>query len=234
MITATINQPCIFPRLHLIDRLNYSDVYVNLVSAQFSRHNDQAVLMVSDRGTLREIRIPIRHTGLQSVALTDAIYARDDRWESKTIKTLAQIWSRAPGKEYALDIFRTCIRDMINGCPVADMGHAQLLFARSLLGIQTEIVLDGAVSGKIDGDPSEWMLSLCESVRASAYYCGKVAFDAYIDKSEWARRGVTFIPQDWTPPAIGQARLNTSLLDVVAHGDDAVSALKSGLTWRNK
>ena len=216
---CTVNQPCLFPRLHIMNRAARVKTFLVLSSAQFMRKSDQALLWVTLRGVPTSIRIP---TTSGRVPLREKFVQLDERAMGKILRRIKSEWPKTADAEGALALLEVELR-ATNGRSMAQCGLHSMRHRSNILGLTgTTFVDDVDVAPPIPGDPSGWMLDQCLNIGASSYYAGGTAINAYIDHDKWKRRGVRLLEQDWKVPKeivdlLGH-EVSTSVLDVIAHG----------------
>jgi len=222
MRVITVNQPAIYPRIHLFDRAAVADRYVFLGSAQFTRRTTEQSVMAFADGLLR---VPVAHAG--RFAIDETRFTADERWARKSIARLQHLYGKLPGyskwSEHVGDTFRRCAA----GATVGEIGRETFMLGLEVFGIEVETVEDCEICEPIEGAPSKWMQELTRLSEGEFYYCGGAAVDAYLDADDWQRAGIRHAAQEWTPPDYAaDIPRNLSMLDVMFRGDDAIAMLR--------
>jgi len=236
---VTVNQPCVFPDLHLFERIMRSDINVNMASAQFSRQGWQSVYHLKVGGAKRNMPVPVRHYGYW-VRIDEAEIADEQRWRKKHFGTIGQFYSRAPFYRKYIGDIESLIMDGVYG-NIGELAKATMLWGLSCLRIDcvtVNSVEDGLryretdhagtlvwiddlnVCDRQEGEPSNWVLNLAAAFGADEYYCGGVASSKYLDHEAFACQGIRLVPQDWRCPKylqVDQAPFigNLSIIDLL-------------------
>lgn len=238
MKIVTINQPCVFPRTHLLERAAVADVYIHMSSAQFVRQGDQSLfpLRKTTKKSIEEFksRMPTQHLG-EFRSVLDAQLSKDDhnykKWLHKTRKMLKYEYSKLSGWKSAQDYFEYVVGLIEDGeTSVGVVGEKSMEYAIDCMGIELDAIhRDVDVTEVLHGDPSLWVKNLTSSVGGTHHYTGEVATMKYLDFDDWAKDGMQFIPQNWKCPDYVEdgKRMSVSLFDVLVRGQSAVDLLKA-------
>ena len=222
---VTVNQPCPFPALHIINRVLQSDVSVHLQSAQFvrrmkespARQNAYEIVLGNERHWLT---IPVKHTGKQGVRLRDAEIDYSQDWQSKHLKTISQAY----GKKLYYDQVFPFVHDvlMMQHPSLAHLSIASMNAVFQFLRIDVAMTLDDDLP-VFEGDPSRWMLAITKALGGTEYFCGQWAIENYLDMGAFLEAGVVPIGQDWKCP---EGVLNVSVIDLLMNrGPDSILLL---------
>lgn len=215
---VTINQPCIFPDLHLFERILKSNVSINMRTAQFSRQGWQSVYHIKTSQGRLNLTVPVKHCGHWIPINRAKIAWKDARWVKKHIRTIEQSYRKAPYFDAVIDgvvrIFMTQWEY------VGDMALDSMVLGFQWLGEHVITTHDDELlpEGRPE-DASNWVLAMCKLAGATEYYCGKIASDEYLRYRDFEQAGIQVIPQNWYcpeyrqiyPPFIG----NLSILDLM-------------------
>ena len=222
---VTVNQPCPFPALHVINRMLRSDVSVHLSSAQFvrrmkdsaARQNAYEIVLGGER---RWLTIPVKHTGKQGVRLRDAEIDYSQEWQWKHLKTIRQAYSKKPYFDQVFPFVHDILS--VEQPSLAHLSIQSMIAVFQYLRIDVTMTLDDELP-VIDGDPSGWMLAVTKALGGTEYFCGQWAIEYYLDQGAFLDAGVVPIGQNWKCP---DGILNVSVIDLLMnHGPLSILVL---------
>lgn len=217
--------------MHVVQRAAVSDVWVSLRSAQFVRQGDQSLFPLRKGGKEYRIRIPMKRKR-RSTPICETEYMDDPRFIRKTRATLHSLYGRMSGYTMAMDYFEEVVGMLEDGESLASVGEWSILHCMKAFGIDVdEFLIDSKIAGVVVGDPSAWMRDLTLASGCKVHYTGGVASAKYLDSDDWAKNGLRYVPQNWTPPDYaGDGKLiSLSAFDVLARGQDAIDCVKKSL-----
>lgn len=216
---VTANQPCVFPQIHLFERILTSNVNVNMRTAQFSRQGWQSVyyLKTANHGKF-SLTVPVKHYGRWVPIKKAEVAYGDGRWVGKHIRTIEQNYRKAPYFDMVIDsIIRIFMTEWES---IGDMALETMLLGYRWLEFNVITVNDDELlpNGRPE-NPSDWVLAMCKQAKATEYYCGKVASDRYLKYADFKKAKIDVVSQDWEcpeysqlyPPFVG----NLSIIDLM-------------------
>lgn len=220
MSRVTIFQPCYFAPLYLFQRIVDSDVWVSLLSAQYTRRTPQGVATIAPlHGGRMRLRVACR-SGFASI---DRTVLSEGRWKHKHLGSLRQAYAAAPHVDFMVEIARTVLTR-----PSETLGELSMASMLAVLELLRE---DGVWKGSLVADAevlrngdrprgSEWMLELARRLEAREYSCGRVGMESYLDVAAFERSGIRVCPQEWMAPAYAPGNAEgvgtLSILDLLA------------------
>ncbi|MGH7789800.1 MAG: WbqC family protein [Candidatus Binatia bacterium] len=220
MSRLTIFQPCYFAPLYLFQRIVDSDVWVSLLSAQYTRRTPQGVATIAPlRGARMRLRVPCQR-GFPPIETTKI---DGDQWKRKHLGSLRHAYAAAPHVDFMLELAGSVLAQPAD--TLGDLVMASMLAPLELMrqdGVWTgTIVRDSAVIPNGSAlRASAWMLSLAQALEAREYLCGEVGLRQYLDVTSFERCGIAVRAQQWKAPAYAKGATNgvgsLSILDLLA------------------
>lgn len=190
---TVIYQPCYYPKIHYLARINNADHFVIFDDVEFSRRSRQHRAEVNF-GDKRWLTIPVRHTG-QDTLVNEARIDNSQRWQEKHMGTLKH--------KYGGDV--TLFQSYYDKTKDSDEPLLCAFTTDTLLELLAQFDIDSDVhySSEIPvshpGDPSEYLAKLTQYVSGDVYVCGQGVYDDYLDDEAFTSRGIDIEIQDWTP-----------------------------------
>lgn len=220
---ATINQPCLFPRMHLFERAAVADYWVHMSSAQFVRNGDQSLFPMRLNGEEVSVRVPTKKGRLTRIV--DVVGVDDPRFVRKLMLRLKADYGKLAGFEAGMGYVEFVLKALADD-GFAAAGEASVEYCMGVFEIEMESIFrDVDLMVPPVGDPSGWVRELTARSGATVHYAGGVASDKYINKEDWDAHGISFHPQEWTSPDYARdgSLRSLSAFDVIIRGVDAIS-----------
>lgn len=220
MSRLTIFQPCYFAPLYLFQRIVDSDVWVALLSAQYTRRTPQGVATIAPlRGESMHLRVPCQR-GFLPIEETKI---DGDQWKRKHLGSLQHAYAAAPHVDFMLELAGSVLSQPAD--TLGDLVMASMVAPLELMrqdGVWTgtmvrdsEVIPNGSALRA-----SAWMLSLAQALQAREYLCGEVGLRQYLDVASFERCGIAVQAQQWKAPAYAKGATNgvgsLSILDLLA------------------
>lgn len=195
---GVINQPCLFPEVHVIHRLWWvgqdMGFFVLMNKAQFQRKYGMAAA-----------RFPNSTVGM-SLAPVEGRAPCKDRFLASNLETWRYDMNKAVFRKYPSQamsklaiIFDICKE----GRNYADTCMELTVLIKELAGIHCLIIPDDECDPPVEHDPCGWILSMCKRLHITDYFCGAKISKEYLDLERCKAENVNIIFQDWLPPADG-------------------------------
>lgn len=222
---ASINQPCLFPRMHLMERAAVADHWVHMSSAQFVRNGDQSLFPMRMNGAEVSVRVPTKKNGLEPIS--NVVGADDPRFVRKLRSRLKADYGKLDGFSAGME-YVDFVLDRLSSDGFAKAGSDSVEYCMDVFGISMESIRqDSDLMVPPVGDPSGWVRELTARSGATIHYAGGVASDKYINKKDWDAHGILFKPQNWRSPdyANDGSLMSLSAFDVIVRGEDAISMI---------
>ena len=208
--TTVIYQPCYFPKLHYLARVNSADDFIIFDDVEFSRRSRQHRAEIDFHGK-QWLTIPVKHTG--TTLLKNAKIDNSGRWQEKHQKTLKHKY----GTESSLfdEYFEaSATQDDSN---LIDFTTDTLFELFNQFDVETSVHWSSKIPVEHPGDPSEYLAALTEYVSGDTYLCGQGVYDGYLDTSFFDSRGIKVKTQNWDSEWEGG---NVCSLDVLFNTDN--------------
>lgn len=210
-VKTVVYQPCYFPKLHYISRINNADNLIIFDDVEFSRRSRQHRAEI-DFNDKRWLTIPIRHTG-SNIKINEALIDNSQRWQDKHMGTLRHKYNENID---FLQSYYDQTRDLEHPLFVEfTVNTLDALFNK--FNINTTVHRSSEIPISHPGDPSEYIAQLTEYTSGTVYVCGQRAYDEYLDDSFFHDRGIDIEVQDWTP---NWPDGNVCSLDVLCNADN--------------
>ena len=186
-------QPVYYPKLHYLARLARADEFVVFDTAEFSRQSRQHRAPI-EYGGKTWLTIPIHH-GDDSSSLREVKIDMSKKWGRKHLMTL-----QAKYGGNASDMFADLYESLDTDATLNDITVPLLL--RLLEQFDIEIAVTRASELDVPyerGEPSEFLARVTEHLGYETYYCGKRAYENYLQQDPFEQRGIAIETQDWEP-----------------------------------
>jgi len=198
MSVCVISQPRFFPGLHYLHRMMVADVFVIFDTVQFSpRHEENRAKLKTPQGP-QWLTVPMRKLGREQLIL-DTRIANSQPWQRKAIKTLNNLYSRAPYyKAYAPEIIS------IIEAPhetLTELDRASWEPALQLLGITCKFIASSELP--VSGKGPRLLLDICKYLGSDVYLSGAFGRD-YLDVAEFTAEGVAVRFHEYSCPVYPQ------------------------------
>jgi len=191
MNRVVIYQPYYFPKLHYLARVNKAQEFIIFDDVKLmtpSEHHRTEI----EFGSKQWLTVPIRGSG--NVQIKDAEVNTTERWPDQHYKTLKHKYGQ--GVEIFEKYYNTWARQ-----DELKLTEVTVPLLKELL-VHFEIDVNIRRSSEIDihgADASEYLARLTEWVDGDQYFCGRTAYDAYLDESAFKSRNIELQIQDWEP-----------------------------------
>lgn len=190
---TVVYQPCYYPKLHYLARINSADKFIIFDDVEFSRRSRQhrAEIQFGDKQWLT---IPVQHTGSKTL-VNEAKIDNSQRWQDKHMGTLKHKYG-GDASLFQPHYERTEQSDAPSLCAFTSETLLELL---NQFGIETETHYSSELPVSHPGDPSEYLARLTQHISGDIYVCGQEVYHDYLDEAVFASRGIEVEIQDWTP-----------------------------------
>lgn len=194
---GVINQPCLFPEVHVIHRLWWASqapgLFVMMNKAQFQRKYGMAAA-----------RFPHHTIGASLQPVTERVPCAK-RMLLEDMSTWRADMTRYVSKQYpkeALQKLDTVFSIVADGRNYADACFDMTEIVGGLIGADNCIIRDTKCE-VVENDPCGWIISMCNRLHIDEYFCGAKISKEYLDLSRCDSAGVKIVFQDWLPPKDG-------------------------------
>jgi hypothetical protein len=188
-----VYQPCYYPKLHYLSRINSADEFIIFDDVEFSRRSRQHRAEVNF-GDRRWLTIPVHHTG-EDTLIKEAKIDNSSRWQQKHTGTLKHKY----GSDSSL--FQTYYDETkrTETPLLVDFTTSILLELLDQFNINVSVQYSSELPVSHPGDPSEYLAKLTKHVSGDVYICGQDVYDEYLDDTAFESKGIEIEIQDWTP-----------------------------------
>ncbi len=189
---GTINQPCLFPPVHVIHKIVWSDVFVLMGQANFKREYKMSSMLLKGFSLGVPLKKSTSYTSCNNRYIVDDL----STWRAGALKKASKYYdSKAVYK------FKLLLDLLIEGASLTENAFKTTQCCLNLLGSVTPILTDSDVT-PIRGDPSKWVLALCKQHKIDHYIFGALR-STYLDKQLFVKNNIQLLVQDWVPPLDG-------------------------------
>lgn len=189
-------QPTCFPPAYIFQRAYAADTVVLMGSAQMTavspaedgtkKKTGQKHLRLGGGADVTDFAIP---TVGSMKPINETMLDSQSNWRDKLITTVRQRYSKSAELELVTDILDHCLQSDTLG----ELNTKAFTSVCAMLGISTPILPDTIAEKASKGD---WVINLVLAAGGDTLLTGKPS-TAYMDKDEFARRGVEIRVQDW-------------------------------------
>lgn len=209
-------QPVYFPKLHYLARIQDADVFVIFDSAEFSRQSRQHRTQIEYR-EVDWLTIPVHHDG--TVRIKNARIDMAKHWGKKHLKTLQVKYGGTAPSPY-----EPLYDALTNDARLTDIVIPTLLKTIDLFDIDIDIYLSSRIELEYKkGDASNYLARLTENFNCDTYYCGKNAYESYLDDAPFNQRDIEIGIQDWES---SWPEGNVNCLDVIYQAENPTEYIK--------
>lgn len=195
---VSIHQPHYLPWLRYLDKIARSDVFLILDDAEFNKNGWQNRNRVKAPEGARILTLPVHHRLGQRI---DEIALRQDLpWARKHLKTLEQLYARAPFLAELLPGLRGLYERPWTS--LVDLAVEMLKWHMELLEIRTPLVRTSELG--VGGRATPRLVDLVRAVGGSAYLTGAHALGAYLEPTLFEEAGLGLRVHEWACPAYDQ------------------------------
>lgn len=204
-------QPLYFPRLHYLARLETAEVFVIFDIAEFSRQSRQHRTEI-DYGGQSWLTIPVSHQN-DSDPIKDVSVDMSERWWKTHRKTITAKYGNEAPEPFVSEFDLELNQDI-------SLGEFTVPLLRKIINIfdiNIQIRLASEVEIEyIKGNASRYLARVTDYFNCDTYYCGRNAYDSYLDKEEFKSRGIEISIQRWES---SWSSGNVNCLDVIYQSD---------------
>lgn len=191
--SVVIYQPCYYPKLHYLARINSADVFVVFDDVEFSRRSRQHRCEI-DFGSNRWLTIPVKHDGDRTL-IKDARIDNSARWHTEHLETLVHKYGSDARR---FEPYYNAVAD--DEYPhLVDVTVPTLRELLDALEVNVELYRSSRMDATHSGDATTYLADLVEEVDGDEYICGRRAYENYLVESEFERRDIDVEIQDWEP-----------------------------------
>jgi hypothetical protein len=190
---TVIYQPCYYPKLHYLARINDADQFIIFDDVEFSRRSRQHRAEINF-GDKQWLTIPVQHTGAKTL-INEAKIDNSQRWQDKHMGTLKHKY----GGDATLFQPYYDRTEQSDEPALCEFTSETLLELMDQFGIKTETHYSSEIPISHPGDPSEYLAELTQYVSGDTYVCGQGVYDEYLDETVFASKGIDIEIQYWTP-----------------------------------
>lgn len=197
---VSIMQPGYLPWLGYFNLVAMADVFVIYDDVAYDKNGWRNRNRLLAQGQAQWITVPARHSGLGSQRL-NKIRVDDNHWQGKHIKTIRQLYCKAPYFDWAFPE----LESYLNARPykwLVDLcleGHHRLC---SMMQIDTPVKLSSELGIDFPGK-TERLVEVCQLLGANRYISA-AASKAYMNDQLWEDAGIELIYQDYPHPTYSQ------------------------------
>ena len=193
----TIHQPETFPWLGFFNKMMLADEYIVLDNVQFRKNYFQnRNQFLTSQGPIY-LTVPIEASNHK--VIRDVRISSSHIWKSKHLKTIEQNYAKAPFFSEHIDFIRNLYAESFDF--LIDFNLAVITYLRLQLDVDTPLTL--ASDHGRDGQSSELLHDLCQSMDANTYLSGRDGRN-YLDLSLFKASDIRVIFQEFTHPEYNQ------------------------------
>lgn len=228
MKIAAIHQPQYLPYLGFFHKLLHCDIFIALDNVQFQKNGLQNRNKIKSSQGWQWLTVPVIHRFGQLIK--EVCISPQVPWQRKHWGALVASYSRAP----YFDLYGPGLKDLLDRewSHLCDLDMAVTRWTAEVLGIKTSILCSSAL--KAEGTKTEFLISICNAVRADCYLSGPGG-KRYMDLVAFEAANITVIWQDFTAPTYEQLfpefgfAPNLSVVDALFnHGPKTIESLRQG------
>ncbi len=211
-MTVAVLQPSYIPWLGFFEQMMNVDTFVLYDDAQYTKNDWRNRNRLKSNGGFEWLTIPVNSSlGLQ---IKDVKIDANQNWQRKHIKTIVQLYSKAPFFEDVLAAFE----------PIWHKKYVFLIDAivdsirctAAYLDIKTKTVFSSEIGAV--GDKNQKLVGICKSLGADKYYSGLSAQN-YINTELFSINGIEVAFQHYEHPVYpqihGEFISHLSILDLL-------------------
>jgi len=191
--SVVVYQPCYFPKLHYIARIDDADVFIVFDDVEFSRRSRQHRCQI-DFASKKWLTIPVKHTG-QEILIKDAIIDNSGRWHTEHYQTLVHKYGSDASR---FETYYEAIKD-VDEPRLVDVTVPTLVELLDAFSVDVEILRSSELDVEHPGDATTYIRNLVESVDGDEYICGKRAYENYLRDEEFDKHDIRIEIQNWEP-----------------------------------
>ncbi|MBM3512435.1 MAG: WbqC family protein [Alphaproteobacteria bacterium] len=199
MTTVAVLQPGYIPWLGFFEQMARADHFVYYDDVHFDKHGWRNRNRVKGPTGPVWLSVPVRHSGRADQLILETEIVPDIPWAKKQIRTLQQLYAKAPHRDPYLAEFAEIIEHPWRLISDLDMAVGDVM--RGWFGITTPIYRSSALG--IGGGQSERLVNICKNFGATRYVSGAAARD-YLEVTLFDRAGIEVVWQDYRHPTYPQ------------------------------
>jgi hypothetical protein len=212
-----VYQPCYYPKLHYMARIQDADVFVVFDDTEFSRQSPQHRAPV-EFGESSWLTIPVKHSG-DDRQIRETPVDMSQNWRKNHLKTLMAKYGGGAEHEFEEHYHR-----LEEDAKLSDITVPLLKSLIEKFDIETEVVLSSELNSDYErGEPSEYLLEVVKELNGDRYICGERAYQNYLKEQLFSNEGIDIQIQDWEPKWEDG---NVCCLDVLFSSDNPEKIVK--------
>ncbi|MFT4925439.1 MAG: hypothetical protein ACI8WB_001532 [Phenylobacterium sp.] len=225
----SINQPAYLPWLGYFARIAQSDRHVVLDHVQFEKNSMVNRNKIKTAQGWCWLSVPLKTSGqFGDLAINTIEINSSQKWQKKHWNSLYFNYKKAPFFDLYAEQLNACYQQPWH--TLGDLLKWQLDFLLKALNISTPIIYSSAQD--YQSSKSELVLDICQSNEATTYLSGPFGRD-YLEKDQFAERGIEIAYQDYQHPCYQQAGgafiSHLSVFDLLCfYGPDSLAILLAG------
>ena len=193
-----IHQLHYLPWLRYIHKIAASDVFVVLDNIQFNKNGHQNRNKIKGPQGVQLLSVPVIHQFAQN--LDEVKIESRQKWQKKHWGSIQNAYRYAPYfQDYADFLEEVYTKPWGN---LNDLNYELLGFFLKVLGVQTKVIKSQDL--EMEGEASDRLLSICQSLGAKSYYTGAYAAQEYLEADKFAAANIAIEHQQFTCPEYSQ------------------------------
>lgn len=220
----TANQNLLFPHIYMLNRYANVDHYVSMNTAQFTKFGHQSRVEILDRhGNEQLLIIPLKGRSYKPLNEVEVLNP------TKVVRNFLTTLQTVYGRQEAYKALKPWLEETLHSAPqedgttLAEFNNHVLKAIFDLLDIRCEWHDVEVILPNRPEHPSEWVADMGIAINCTQYLGGGTAQNAYLREEDFAKRGTTFVAQDYKmkPYQRGkdlQPRATVSCLDPLFYG----------------
>jgi len=235
MTIVAVLQPSYLPWLGYFDQIALADVFVSLDNVQYTHHDWRNRNRVKGPEGPLWLTVPVKKAGNFGQSILDAQVDYQRNWPLKHLRTLRQMYARAPYLDTCIDGINDILEARLP--QLVDINLALQEYLCRQLKIDTVLRRSSELGIDPDPfaiDPSARILGICTALDASVYLSGASARN-YLNTSLFEKAGIEVKWQDYQHPEYRQQHgdfvKNLSIVDLIFNeGPHSIQVLRQGRT----
>jgi len=197
MSKIAVLQPSYIPWLGFFEQMMSVDMFVLYDDAQYTKNDWRNRNRLKSNTGFEWLTIPVNSS--TSLQIKDVKIDANQNWQRKHIKTITQLYSRAPFFEDVFATFELIWRKKY--VFLIDVIVDSIRCTTTYLDIKTKTVFSSEI-GAI-GDKNKKLVEICKILGADKYYSG-LAAQSYINTELFSTNGIEVAFQDYNHPVYPQ------------------------------
>jgi len=195
---VAVHQPNFLPYLGYFDKARQVDTFVILDDVEFTKGGFTNRNKVKKPNGTMWLTVPV--TGDTMVPINEVLIADHLDWQEHHVKTIGHMYGKAEHYESIWPKFEEAYNKDWKYLAEFNMCLLQICF--SLLDINCDIVFSSELDVTAE-EGSERILQICQELNANHYLSGVSGRD-YLEKADYAEKGVELSFQDFEHPVYPQ------------------------------